>query len=348
MIDSRPHRSVPRARFSVEHLPEKDRFQAWTDSLSCIFETDRTRTLKATTDFRGSVSVTMIGSMLLAETVTITQIWNRSPRLIARDGMDHYMIQIYLDGGQLCESEGRSVDMPRGGALVYDLSRPVKARSSDLRNLSLVLPRAMVENRLSDPDAHHLQVLSASDSMSALLIDHIKTMNRHAGRLDGRQTGALTEATLMLAAAALNVSGNGEAAGTIEAHDQLVRIRADIRARVGDMALSPGDLCRRHNVSRHRLYALFASQGGVATAIREARLQAARARLSDPAAGSRRVSDIAQACGFSSDSDFSRAFRQRFGMSPSAARHYGLETRAGMPGPGLDRRYEAWLHQLAG
>ena len=69
--------------------------------------------------------------------------------------------------------------------------------------------------------------------------------------------------------------------------------------------------------------------------------------LLDPHRATTPISAIGDMFGFSDAADFSRAFQQHYGLSPRAARHYGRPPVAGQTQPGLDRRYERWLHTLA-
>ena len=111
--------------------------------------------------------------------------------------------------------------------------------------------------------------------------------------------------------------------------------------------LSVGWIARRAGISRSRLYTLFESQGGIANYIRDRRLRRALSLLADRRNRYISIYSLALSCGYSSDTAFSRAFRKRFGISPTDA-------RLGRPRPEtngedpriLDRRYEAWLQQL--
>jgi len=49
-------------------------------------------------DFRGSIEADIYGSLMLARTQSCQQQWIRTPRHIARDSMNHYLIQIYESG----------------------------------------------------------------------------------------------------------------------------------------------------------------------------------------------------------------------------------------------------------
>jgi AraC family transcriptional activator of tynA and feaB len=76
-------------------------------------------------------------------------------------------------------------------------------------------------------------------------------------------------------------------------------------------------IMRALGVSRTRLYAAFASRGGVHAAIRNARLDRARLMLATSTIAGRSLADVAQSCGFADYASFARAaFRGRFGCAP--------------------------------
>ena len=88
----------------------------------------------------------------------------------------------------------------------------------------------------------------------------------------------------------------------------------------GTRVPSNEELMREFDVSRTHLYRIFADKGGLASAIRERRLDAAFHRLRRAEAIDISITDVALDLGFSSSAQFARAFRARFAMSPSEAR----------------------------
>lgn len=337
------------SRFSVDHLPQQQRFSVWRESIACIFEVERPVHRSSEPDeFHATIDAHMIGSLMLARTVTRAQIWKRSPLTIGRDGMDHFMIQLYDSGTQRYRWKNGEADMPANGLLVYDLSREMQAETTDFSNISLILPRPMIEDFLHTPDDQHMRALDGREPLVALLRDHMLALARHAARLDFQQATAIAPMTAQLAAVCLNGTWQGTPGETqFLERSLLISLRRDIEARLADPALSPASLCEHHGLSRTRLYELFAPLGGVSAYIRERRLRAALLALVDPQAADRPISAIARASGFRSDSDFSRAFQRRFGLSPRAARHHGLERHNQLQPAQVDRRYEYWLRELA-
>ena len=102
-------------------------------------------------------------------------------------------------------------------------------------------------------------------------------------------------------------------------------------------------------MSRARLYRLFAPIGGVADYIREQRLRRCLADLLSAQHVHRQIADVAYRWGFSDPGSFAKAFKQRFGRTPSDAREAAatLMRRGGDdPRPG-DRLYEQWITGLA-
>ncbi len=337
------------SRFSVDHLPPQQRYEVWRDSIACIFDVERAVNHGGDDgEFHATIDAHMIGSLMLARTVTRAQIWKRSPLTMARDGMDHFMIQLYDRGTQRYCSKNGDAEMPPNGLLVYDLSQEMQAETTDFSNISLILPRPMIEDFLQTPEDLHMRALDGREPLVALLREHMLTLNRHAARLDFQQAAAIAPMTAQLAAACLNGTWQGMPGETqFLERGLLTSLRRDIEARLADPALSPASLCDYHGLSRTRLYEMFAPLGGVSAYIRERRLRAALLALVDPQAMDRPISAIARASGFRSDSDFSRAFQRRFGLSPRAARHHGLERQNQLKPAQIDRRYEYWLRELA-
>lgn len=341
---------VPHSVFSVESVPENERFAVWRESIACIFEVEAERDVRGSA-FAASLDAHMLGPLLLARTRTLAQRWTRSPATIARDGMDHYMIQLYESGHMICEHDRGTTDLAPGGLVVFDLSRQVVSRTDNFCNLSLVLPRPMLEGLLTLPDDQHMRVLHANQPMVALLRDHMCSLKRIAGQVGAAQAQELAPATAALAAACLNGSLDdlplGPGRPTLRETTLVARAKRFIEDNLAHPDLTPARVASATGVSRTRLYDLFEPYGGVAAHIRERRLRRALLVLTDPAAADRPIYDIALDCGFASDATFSRLFRERFGLSPREARSEGFRrVSTAAPAYGVDRRYENWLNRL--
>ncbi|MEQ8816402.1 MAG: helix-turn-helix domain-containing protein [Thalassobaculum sp.] len=348
MQDDNPaEASVPRAVFSVNDIPARERYEVWKESISCIFDVDADVETRRE-DFFAAVDASMFGPIMLARSTSRGQRWRRSSSTIARDGMDHYMIQLYETGGQTLNAGRIEVEQPVGGLLVYDLSRTVAARSGTFTNLSLIIPRGLLAEALVAPDDRHMQTLPATGPMVAMLRDHMLSLTRLSPRMTAAQAAALVPATVALTAACLNTSGpDGPATGNGVAFVSMLAARRLIDSRLSDENLTPDWLARRLGMSRAKLYRMFEPVGGIAQYIRDRRLRRAMLELRDEPTRHLPIYEIALRAGFSSETTFGRAFRQRYGVTPRDVRYRGAPARHGASDDGPDRRYEEWLHHLA-
>ncbi|MEU7472720.1 helix-turn-helix domain-containing protein [Streptomyces sp. NPDC044984] len=130
---------------------------------------------------------------------------------------------------------------------------------------------------------------------------------------------------------ALLVRGLGDASAGPAARrgdTLLVRVHAYVDRHLADVDLTPASVAAAHHVSLRYLQRLFEEQGaGVATWIRNRRLDRCRRDLADPRLAERPVRAVAARWGFTRPSDFSRAFRREYGLSPLEFRRLNAEGR---------------------
>jgi AraC-like DNA-binding protein len=105
-----------------------------------------------------------------------------------------------------------------------------------------------------------------------------------------------------------------------------------VRKHLADPELRVEELARRHHVSVRHAYTLFERIGTTPGAyLREQRLLAAQAMLSDPRYDRLAVSSIAAAVGFRDLSTFERAFRRQYGTTPASWRREHLHHSRPLP-----------------
>lgn len=102
---------------------------------------------------------------------------------------------------------------------------------------------------------------------------------------------------------------------------QVERILLYMHENLRDPTLSARSIAEALGISRRYMNKLFEREGTtVGRALLARRLDGGQRDLVDPYKRARSVSEIAYAWGFNSTSHFSRAFRQRFGITPREAR----------------------------
>ncbi|WP_099558832.1 acetamidase/formamidase family protein [Hartmannibacter diazotrophicus] len=117
-----------------------------------------------------------------------------------------------------------------------------------------------------------------------------------------------------------------ESPGTATTAALLHRITRTIERRLDDPDLSAAKVSRLEGISERYLQKLFEGTGeSFGHYLRERRLQRTRIELSNPQEAHLSVAEIAYRCGFTDAANFSRAFRERFGLSPRAFRQKQAE-----------------------
>jgi AraC-like DNA-binding protein len=141
--------------------------------------------------------------------------------------------------------------------------------------------------------------------------------------LPPEQAAALAYPTLDLLRALLTTAGGDEFLSRQPLGRTLgMRIMLYLRAHATDPDLSAGKVAAHFGISKRYLYAVLARMDvPLGEWIRTERLNRAARDLADPADALTPVAVIARRSGFAEHSSFSRAFKQRYGCTPSEWRH---------------------------
>ncbi|MEV6973224.1 AraC family transcriptional regulator [Kitasatospora sp. NPDC093806] len=168
--------------------------------------------------------------------------------------------------------------------------------------------------------------LPAQAGSSALLAEFLLGLDRQAGAL--RPAEATRLGTVVADLVAAWVAQELEAVPVLPQETQwralMESVRGFIRHNLHDPDLTPATVAAAHHVSLSHLHHLFTRHSGgetVAASIRRQRLQRAYRDLADPALRRAPVHLIAAGCGIPRASEFSRAFKTAYGVSPREHRH---------------------------
>ncbi|MEU7023949.1 AraC family transcriptional regulator [Streptomyces sp. NPDC046203] len=251
-------------------------------------------------------------------------VFRRTPRLIRESDPEGLHLTLPLKGMLHVSRERGETCHDPDSFNVLSTSRPFEVRSIASADglhtgVGLEVPAALLPfpGRLRDR-LTGLR-LSAKDGFGALLAQLLTqlTHGSHSYQpADGPRLGTIVVDLLSaLFAHALDTDGPLAA----ETHQQtlVVRIRAFIQANLHDPALTPSAVAAAQHISTSYLHRLFQhEEETVAAWIRRQRLDRARRDLADPAQYAVPIHVVAARWGFPQAADFSRAFRNAFGVPP--------------------------------
>ena len=234
--------------------------------------------------------------------------------------------------------------------LIIDLDQPHEMLNTDFANLTMVLPRELHPSLSGLLSVFHGRRLGQDNPMVPFIAEHLRSLWAHVPQMDMGHASVALKGTLGL----LETWLTHEMEFTDDAAPEVSLAVGKSIFRYIDQNLgepiSPEALARTFRISRSQLYRIFAPHDGVARYILERRLRRSLHMLSTPANNRLNIGAIGYTCGFSSESQFSKSFKNRYGLSPSEARAMGqaaTATAAGQSAEGGDTpEFTAWIRSL--
>lgn len=342
------NRKVPFTIFETGQSRAPDRFEAWRQSIGVMFDVEPLgKSLSPT--FEASVLTYNLGELLVARTHFGDEQFSRSAKRISADGLDHYQVQLYYEGGLVGATKHNQMKVRPGDIQIVDMAQPHVSTAQGSSTIVLAVQRNVLTELLPDSADPHGIILAGDRGAGALLADYIKSLYTRMETVDAAEAPFVARATVNMIAACLQPSARTADRARVQIEGVIAdRIKRYIGENLGSRELSPAALCRRFRISRSQLYRTFEPLGGVASYIQTRRLEHAFALLRDPMFQGRKIFEIAFASGFSSVAHFSVAFRRQFGFSPSDARadiDFSSASRDRQP-RSLEAGYEDWIRHL--
>lgn len=306
-----------------------ERWDFWKDTCLAAVDAKASNDPEAFEAYR-TVFATTHGTLI--ETSSQPLSMHRPRSKILRDDIDHACLVVALEGSGVINQVNRPEDvLQRGDLILYDLGRPYTAASiKPYRELRLYVPRDQFAKRIGRIETLSGLQLRGGHGLVDLFTSYLQAYAAALPGLDAREADVGMDGVLHLLSGLVGTSlgAAGDLGSSLERNTLLALAQRHIEVLLGDPQLDVAMLARAVGVSRSRLYDAFATRGGIASAIRDARLQRARIRLAAPEERHRTLEEIARLCGFLEYSTFTRAFRRSFGMPPNEARAQALFDRA--------------------
>lgn len=248
----------------------------------------------------------------------------RMTRELAAQANDNLVFSMVTHGtGTICQF-GRGATVEAGGAVLLSAADPsVCTLRQHGRFTTLALPRESVVPLIADLDAALVRPVQQGTDALRLLAGYL-------GVLKDTSTFATPDlgrsvATHVMDLAIMAIGATRDAAALAEGRGiraaRLKAMKDGIVARISDERLSVNDIARRHRVSPRYVQLLFEGDGETFSEyVLEQRLARANHMLAAARFADWTIGAIAFEAGFSNLSYFNRAFRRRYGATPSDVR----------------------------
>ncbi|HYS63702.1 MAG TPA: AraC family transcriptional regulator [Paraburkholderia sp.] len=326
--DSRSVISV--SRFSTHGLAPGEQFLAWRQRVGHVVDAPPSKEQIAG-GFRGEIDLYAVGGMVFTDCSTDSMLLERSVARVSTDSRRDYVFQLFLEGevGHVTGMhKKRSAPGSVQGIVAFDLNQPFRAERPQCRLLSVFVPAALVDEELRDGAAIHGRIVQQGSPLTGLALDHLAAVAREIPKLDpvGATEALHAGAQLLVAAFRQEARLTGADRAALQAA-LMGRVRRYVEANLHDGELTPTRVVQALQLKRATIYRWFEHEGGLGAYIRNRRLREAADEL--VRFPQLQVAEIAYGLGFHSASDFTRAFRRAFDMSPQDMRVRALDLQAG-------------------
>jgi AraC-like DNA-binding protein len=307
--------------FSTYSLPASQQLEAWRNWYGAIFEA--TSAGSQDEGFAAANSIWSLNGVTFSRVSSPPTCIERTRHLLRRNHVDHWAFTVSKRTISDIEVRDRALEVPPGVPFLLSLGEEmrIRRRQQDER-VQLLLARDSFQAIVPLLDATRGTALEAS--RGRLLADYILLLERNLPNLTPEDGSRLPSAIQAMVGACLAPSVDRLAAAGREIDLTLMeRVRRAVRRHLRSPSLGPDKLCREAATSRSQLYRLLEDEGGVARYIQRRRLSESFAILCDTS-NNFSIAAIAETLCFADASNFSRAFRREFGMSPREVRTASL------------------------
>lgn len=310
----------------LAELEPADRFPFWHDYGSKIY---RPIELKGpgSQPLIARARILQLGTVVLARMSCSEQYFERTELMIKQDHIDDLCLLSPENGSIRLRSNKENIIANPGDVMLVDASLACKTTWESGTLLFATFPRHLITSE-SRRNNICTGVIKSSDATGLVLKQHLRTLwNLQMSGADKtcRELGAgLAGHVIQYFSAPDMPFAMEEQTGSRRLLEQSTR--AWINENLHRQDLNAEALSKIFHASRSSLYELFREYGGIQSYIKEMRLQKAMDILQS-AAGSETISlgKLALRLGFSSQSVFSRSFRDRWGSRPRDILHKAIE-----------------------
>ncbi|WP_405954948.1 AraC family transcriptional regulator [Streptomyces phaeochromogenes] len=327
--------------FRSEDVPAEHRFDYWRELVHrAIAPSDITSDHAA--DFWAEQRLLELGPAMVWPVSLVPTRFRRTEKMVRQCDPEMYHLSLVLGGGLGVDHIGRADLYGPRDLWVTDTSEPYDVRpphDGDRRlvtGVAVDFPKALLP--LSPDRVRELlgRRLSGREGTGSLLTEFLIGLDRQADFLQPSDAPRLGTVLINLLSAWFAQVLDAEDALPPETRHRAItaHIRAFIRQNLHDPELTPPVIAAAHHISVSYLHRLFqeqvprAGENGdgetVAAWIRRLRLEGARRELADPALRAVPVHTIAARWGLPRASDFARAFRTAYGLTPKEYRLQAL------------------------
>lgn len=310
-------------QFSTEGVPAHRRVEYWNDITSSALTAQVADPVDRHA-FCGRMTYLDVGEVRMLELNASGSTVTRTRAHVGDTTQPMYLMRLVLSGRITAIQDGREVRLRSGDFTLCDASRPYRMFFREPSDLLIArIPRERLLQYMRRPEAMVSLRMPGDTGLSGLASRQLRELWRaNEDFVSHDAAPRMMELTMHLLASAYSTLPEARAEHGVLATAHRARIVELIERELGDPQLTPSKIAAELGMTSSYLHRVFSDDSEtVARYILRRRLHECARALKDPLQANRSITAIAFALGFNSLSHFSRAFRERYDLSPSDYRH---------------------------
>lgn len=248
--------------------------------------------------------------------------------MIPREHRQSVLLTLQLDGKASVEQHGRRNEIVAGDFCLIDLSHPFRLQLMRSTVQTLLLPLSLL--RAAVPRLDEIAAIGLHGHLSS--VGYLRVlfgeMFAHPAGLSDAVADRLADAIPhMLAAAVESMDVAATSPPRLRQYHKR-QVRQFAREHLADPELCVDMIAKGVALSSSHIFELFSDEEHTLMRwVRLERLMRCQRELGDPRLRHRSIAQVAQAWGFGDMTNFSRSFREHFGMSPRKYRDSAISNK---------------------
>jgi AraC-like DNA-binding protein len=301
-------------------IEPRRRLDYWRDIISSTFVALDCE-IPARQDFSGALETNLLQDVQFSRVTAEPQHVVRSRHRIRQSPDDFFLISFQCAGTGCVAQHDRVALLGTGDFALYDTTQPYELNfDHSFEQLVLRLPRQYLSRRIASPERLTAVSFRGAQGSTAIVSSFVIQLYRQLDHLDAGCVPAIHQALVDLLVAGLS----GALTENLPTANRLVmrqRILNFVEAHLPDSSLDCQTIAAAHGISVRYLNKLFEDDElPLSEWIWSRRLEKARTAIERSRMTGQSISQIAYDWGFKDPAHFSRAFKIRYGVTPSALR----------------------------
>jgi len=271
--------------------------------------------------FSGSLEINSLQDVRFSRVVSDAQHVVRSRQRIRQSPDDFFLISVQCEGSGVVSQEDRVALLGVGDFALYDATQPYELHfDGAFEQLVLRIPRRYLSRRIACPERLTAVAFRAARGSTAVVSDFMVQVYRQLDQFEPRCLAPMHQALVDLVVTGLS----GTLTDGLPTANRLVmhqRIKSFVELHLSDCSLDCQRVAATFGISLRYLNKLFEEDElPLSEWIWSRRLEKARTAVECSSVTGQSITQIAYDWGFKDPAHFSRAFRARYGSTPSSFR----------------------------